>query len=140
MHRFRFQCDFGFAHDGVFGISAIVENKIFAEICPVLQTEEAFIAWSRIRRNNAHARSESITYSVAGQFHHSGKLVAEAIWRIPHHRKMTRDELHAAAAEIAFNNFENIFPRFLSVISFLCFIPAQCECPDMICLDYILRI
>jgi Mg2+-importing ATPase len=29
----------------------------------------------------------------------TGKLVAEAIWRVPHHRKMTRDELHAAGAD-----------------------------------------
>jgi Mg2+-importing ATPase len=29
----------------------------------------------------------------------TAKLVAEAIWRLPHHRKMTRDELHAAGAD-----------------------------------------
>jgi len=29
----------------------------------------------------------------------TGKLVAEAIWRVPHHRKMTRDELHAAGVD-----------------------------------------
>jgi len=29
----------------------------------------------------------------------TGKLVAEAIWRLPHHRKMTRDEMHAAGAD-----------------------------------------
>jgi hypothetical protein len=32
-----------------------------------------------------------------------------------------------AAAEIATKSLEKTFPRFWSVISFLCFIPAQCE-------------
>jgi Mg2+-importing ATPase len=29
----------------------------------------------------------------------TGKLVADAIWRLPHHRKMTRDELRAVGAD-----------------------------------------
>ena len=29
----------------------------------------------------------------------TGKLVADAIWRLPHHRKMTREELRAAGAD-----------------------------------------
>jgi hypothetical protein len=36
-----------------------------------------------------------------------------------------------AAAEISASNFEKTFPRFWSVISFLCLMPAQCEWPDM---------
>ena len=44
-----------------------------------------------------------------------------------------------AAAEISLSDLENIFARFLSVISFLCFIPDQCECPDIVALYRLAR-
>ena len=37
-----------------------------------------------------------------------------------------------AATVISLDNFENIFDLCLSALPFLCFIPAQCECPAMI--------
>ena len=68
----------------ILGISAIVENKVFAKIGPVLQTEKAFVARSGIRSHNTHTRPETVTDRFSRFFDDTGKLMAEKCRRRNH--------------------------------------------------------
>src|ERR1051326_151706 len=61
----------------VLRICAVVENEVLAKIRPVFQTEVAFVAGSRVRGDDAHARTKSVTHRLARFLDNAGQFVAE---------------------------------------------------------------
>ena len=70
----------------VFGIRAIVEEQIFAEIRLALAAEEARVARRRIRGQHAHALVHAAVHRAALLFDHARQLMSEKRGRLNHPR------------------------------------------------------
>src|SRR5262249_53448225 len=61
----------------IFCVGAIIENEILTEICSLLQTEEALVAWSRVRGHHTHAGPETVTDAFTSLLHNARQFVPE---------------------------------------------------------------
>ena len=69
----------------VFGVSAVIEQQVFAEIFLMFGAVEAHLAGRRIQRHYPHALFEA-AYTVPDFFNHSGKFMSEERRRDNHAR------------------------------------------------------